>query len=555
MLKRIGGVAIPLFSLKSEKDYGSGDFGALSKFILWADKIGIKIIQILPINELGRGEASPYSALSAFALDPLYLDVDKVIYVGFPSVQEFLNKHAGIIKALKSSERVSPEKVKMFKLEVLRKAFELFAAKDLPRNCHSTKSFEQFQQDNAFWLNDYLIFRILKEQYNWKPWQEWPTPYLEMARLKSDQEKMKFLEENRDEALFYTFVQWQLDLQLKESARLAREKGITLCGDIPLLVSLESADVFFNQEIFHLDLYGGAPPDQYAKDGQNWGMPTYRWEVLEKQDYLWWKNRLKKAETYYSSFRVDHVVGLYRIWSIPSSPSESGGMRSGKEGFFDPSDESLWADHGRKLLNLFLRATNMLPLAEDLGVVPDCVRPMLREMLIPGLKVWRWERAWHSQGQPFLDPRGYEPISVATASTHDSETMLGWLTNPQMTSEVKALAEYLPAGFTYQAHKKLGELQPLELEDVDDASYLRMMTELFSAGSNIALVLFPDLLGLLGKYRVDPEELRINRPDQPGHLKNWNWRMPFSVEALALDQNELAQLNYLTSRLIKDSGR
>ena len=534
MQKRVAGVTIPLFSLRGQNDYGSGDFGALVKFLQWAHMVGLRTVQILPINELGRGETSPYSAFSAFALDPLYLDPEKLAHFNFPSIQEYVNQNHAFIGELRQSPRVQAEKVKALKLEVLRKAFALFAAKDLPRNCVSAKAFEGFVKENDYWLDDYLIFRILKEQFDWKPWSEWPDPYKNM----SSTDKEKFINAHHDEALFFAFVQWQLSEQLKAAAKTAREKGIMLCGDIPLLISMESADVFFHQDVFNLSLFGGAPPDQYAKEGQDWHMPTYRWDVLEKNDYEWWKRRLKKAEEFYSAFRIDHVVGLFRIWSIPDG-------KTAKEGYFDPSDENSWADHGRRLLQLFLRSTNMLPLAEDLGVVPNSVRPILKELYIPGLKVWRWERAWNEAAQPFLAPSTYDPMTVATLSTHDSETFLGWLENPERSDEVGAFAQYF-------MHRNI--MVNLRSELTDQAYYL-LIKELFSAGSNIVLLLMPDLLGLMADYRKDPEQMRINRPDKPGDPLNWNWRMPFSVEALFAGKGELAQLNFQLTNLVEESNR
>jgi 4-alpha-glucanotransferase len=203
--------------------------------------------------------------------------------------------------------------------------------------------------------------------------------------------------------------------------KYANKKGIYIKGDIPILISPDSCDAWLYPEIFDFNLSAGAPPDMYSSEGQNWGFPIYNWDELKKENYFWWRQRLKTAEEIYDLYRIDHIVGFFRIWAIPHG-------KSAKEGFFMPRDDASWIDHGKTILSMMLQACKMLPIGEDLGVIPPAVRVCMHEMGICGTKVIRWER-YYNGDKSFIKFYNYPLDSMTTVSTHDSETVLVWWRN------------------------------------------------------------------------------------------------------------------------------
>jgi len=194
---------------------------------------------------------------------------------------------------------------------------------------------------------------------------------------------------------------------------------------LPILVSRDSADVWQHRGFFKLDFAAGAPPDMYCSKGQRWGMPTYNWEVISADGYKYLKEKLKYAEELYDILRIDHVVGLFRIWSIPyNEPLENKGVN----GFFDPLDESLWQEHGHKILTAINNNTKMLLCAEDLGVIPKACTDTLKDLGIPGNDVQRWVKDWQVK-HDFLAPPEYRKLSVAMLSTHDTTNWSAWWEN------------------------------------------------------------------------------------------------------------------------------
>ena len=221
---------------------------------------------------------------------------------------------------------------------------------------------------------------------------------------------------------FYFWVQWQAYEQFKIIKGYAKEKGILILGDIPLLVSRDSADVWANQKYFNLDFSSGAPPDVYFANGQRWGMPTYNLYEIEKDGYEYFKRRLKYAENFYDMFRIDHFVGLLRVWTIRlDEPAESAGLN----GKFEPESEHLWEDNAKKILDVIISCCDMLPCAEDLGTVPDVSFKILNEYGIPGIDIQRWKKHWGGDYE-FVKPEEYRINSIASISTHDSSFFPVW---------------------------------------------------------------------------------------------------------------------------------
>src|SRR4029077_9092019 len=214
----------------------------------------------------------------------------------------------------------------------------------------------------------------------------------------------------------HQYLQWVADEQWREARAGAAARGVSLFGDLPFMVDGDSADVWARQHQFRLDVSVGAPPDAFSATGQDWGMPLYQWDVMAHEDFLWLRERARRSADLFHGYRVDHLVGFYRTY---------GKMKEGGAGFFTPADEPAQLVLGERLLDLF-RSAGAEIIAEDLGTVPDFVRASLARLAVPGYCVFRWERHWHTPGQPFRDPLEYPATSVATSGTHDTEPVVVW---------------------------------------------------------------------------------------------------------------------------------
>lgn len=410
--KKIGthphhGICLPLFSLHSETSGGIGEFTDLIPIIDWGRSVGLDVIQTLPLNDTGL-ETSPYSALSAFALNPLHLGLKKLpLYEDFEQLEGLFQE----IHPLALEPRVPYTRVHKLKEKFLREYFRLTSGEIL-----KTEDYQLFKEHNP-WVDQYALFKALKIKRNWELWKNWP----EEIQNPSKDTFQKLLIEMKEEVLFHTFLQYLCYRQMSEIKNYAEKQGVFLKGDIPILINMESADVWLNRDLFLTHLTAGAPPDQYKVDGQNWGFPLYNWEKNKEDGFAWWKKRLELASHCYHIYRIDHIVGFYRIWGIPL-------QASAKEGKFFPEDQRLWIPQGDEILRMMLEASPMLPIGEDLGVVPTEVRQNMRSLGICGTKVMRWERVWN-EDRRFISPSDYIPESLTTLSTHDSETLNLWWQN------------------------------------------------------------------------------------------------------------------------------
>ncbi|MBM3245553.1 MAG: 4-alpha-glucanotransferase, partial [Candidatus Omnitrophica bacterium] len=401
------GVLAPLFSLYSHNSLGIGDFGDLKLLVDCCAKSGISIIQLLPLNEVGASFC-PYDALSSFALEPSYLSFN------------FLddNQKKSVKKEIDNIKQLFPPgkphvdyRIKREKIHLLSDIFMNDPPIDL-------RALEKFKKDNAYWLEDYALFITLKEYHLGLPWYDWQEEYKSRNQL----ELKNFREEHAREIEFQAWMQYLLYSQLKSIKDYAAKNKVFIKGDLPILVSRDSADVWAHREFFKLEFAAGAPPDMYCAKGQRWGMPTYNWENIVADNYKYVKEKLKYAENFYDIVRVDHVVGLFRIWSIPyNDPQENQGLH----GFFDPPEVERWKDHGKNILNVMLDSTKMLLCAEDLGVIPQVCPDTLKELGIPGNDVQRWVKDW-SNRHDFLKAEEYRELSVTMLSAHDTTNWAAW---------------------------------------------------------------------------------------------------------------------------------
>ena len=302
------GVAIPVFGLRSEQDFGVGDFLDLKMMIDWAVKTGQKFIQVLPINDTTMThtwtDSYPYNANSTFALHPMYLRVDAI---GQLADENRRNYYRDLAHELNLLDKVDYERVNQAKTAYTREIFEQDGASTL-----SSPEFKNFVEKNTDWLKPYAAFCVLRDINKTPEFGQWG----EYAVY--DTEKIeRFIAENQREIDFVYYQQYWLDRQLSEVRDYASRNGVALKGDIPIGISRTSVDAWISPRLFNLDCQAGAPPDDFSVLGQNWGFPTYNWEEMNKDGFAWWKARFRKMAEYFDAYRIDHVLGFFRIWEIP----------------------------------------------------------------------------------------------------------------------------------------------------------------------------------------------------------------------------------------------
>jgi 4-alpha-glucanotransferase len=338
------GVAIPVFSLRSKNSFGVGEFTDLKQLADWSAKIGLKMIQILPVNDTGAthtwADSYPYAAISAFALHPLYVNLENVAG----------KKHAGIIKSLKKKQKelnelpdVDYEQVMNTKLSALKELYTL--QKD---ELQGDPDFQEFFNNNKHWLVPYATFCYLRDKNGTSDFNQWKiySTYNKEAIEKYVSPRARHF----DQIALHYFIQYHLHLQLKDATDYAHKNGIIVKGDIPIGIYRHSCDAWVNPGLYNLHLQAGAPPDAFAVKGQNWGFPTYNWLKMEEDDFAWWKQRFDEMSKYFDAFRIDHILGFFRIWSIPIDGVE------GIMGRFVPAlpvhinefhERAIWFDHAR----------------------------------------------------------------------------------------------------------------------------------------------------------------------------------------------------------------
>jgi 4-alpha-glucanotransferase len=406
--KRRAGVMCPLFSIYSKSSVGIGEFKDLQLMIDWCVETGNTILQLLPLNEVGACN-SPYSSISCFALEPAYV-----------SLSDIKGKKISIADAIKKLQKKYPTSTKTVdygirneKIKILKTIFET-AKLDY-------KEYDNFKKENDNWLEDYAVYKTLKEINLEKSWVDWDENF----KIKDKETLSDFKLKYSDKIEFYKWLQWQLFEQLKNVSEYAKSKGVFLMGDIPFLASKDSADVWGQyRDYFNLGLVAGCPPDAYNALGQRWGMPGYNWQFLKEQKYDYFIKKLNYASNFYDLYRIDHVVGMFRLWTI----DESFGGDNGLNGRFDPADTRLWKENGENILKAMIQSTTMLPCAEDLGVVPEECTKLLEEFGIPGIEVQRWLKHRDRDPRAFKKPDEFRKISCAISSSHDmSNTAQMWI--------------------------------------------------------------------------------------------------------------------------------
>ena len=570
------GTVIPIFSLRSEGSFGVGDFGDLKKMIEWADKTHQRVIQVLPINDTNIThtwqDSYPYNSISIYALHPQYTDLRQL-----PEIknEERKTHFEQLRQELNALPQIDYERVNNAKMEYLR---ELFAQEWA--TIKKRASYKDFFEQNKEWLVPYAAFCYYRDQYGTADFSQWPKEAT-VAAIKATNKEVQF----------WYFVQYNLDQQMHAAHEFARDHHVILKGDIPIGISRDGVEAWVEPKYFNLNGQAGAPPDPFSADGQNWGFPTYNWDEMLKDGCSWWVRRFRKMAQFFDAYRIDHVLGFFRIWEIPV-PEKSGlkgqfapalGLsREEIEGYgiynhmelflvdhkradrwhpriavqFNEDYEKLndeekynfnrlyndyfyrhnnqfWYQEAMKKLPRLTQATRMLCCAEDLGMVPDCVPWVMNELRILSLEIQSMPK---DDKVRFGHLSQYPYRSVCTISTHDMPTLRQW-----WDEDWDRTQDY----YNSMLHRGGGAPHPLPGWLAKD-----IVSRHLTSPSMLCLLSLQDWLSIDEKLRLpDANAERINIPANPRHY--WRYRMHLTIEQLMQSD----EFNETIKTLIIQSGR
>ncbi len=472
MFRRGAGILLHITSLPGK--YGIGSLGKEGyEFVKFLVRSGQKIWQILPLGPTGYGD-SPYQCFSAFAGNPLLIDIDRLVQRKFISKSDIPNESF-------EDGYVDYGKVINFKYSIFRKAYENFK-KD---NSYVKDSFKRFCFNNSFWLEDFSLFMALKSHFGGKSWLEWDTD----IKFRKHDALKHYSSILKDEIEFHKFLQFVFFDDWFELKAFANRNGVEIVGDIPIFVAMDSADTWSNTNIFMFDdnlvpvKVAGVPPDYFSATGQLWGNPLYDWDKLKETKYEWWINRIRMSLKMYDYIRIDHFRGFAGYWAVPyGSETAVNGKWEKAYGFdlFSKVQENLGG--------------NLPIIAEDLGVItPDVVE--LRDSFgFPGMKVLQFAfNNW--QDNEYL-PHNYDRNCVVYTGTHDNDTTVGWFNSISDTDK-----EYV---MKYTGAKSEKEIN------------WALIKLAISSSAVLAVIPMQDVLGL-------GSEARMNRPGVA--YGNWSWRV------------------------------
>ncbi|MGV3531625.1 MAG: 4-alpha-glucanotransferase [Chthoniobacteraceae bacterium] len=571
--QKIAGLLAPLFALRSETDLGIGDLGALRDFIDWAADFGFRVVQLLPVNETGN-DNSPYNAISSVALDITTIEVspEAVYDLGRPEYEKALG--ALNLEALRTGP-VNYPVVKSLKRDLLREAFSRFAKKELGRQTPRAHAFQKWVGAQKDWIEGYALFRVLMDENSGtERWDFWPEEQQNAAAARKwlatlPQAKRHQLEH---EMTFCKYIQWIAWEQWHAIREYAESRHIALMGDVPFGVSYYSADVFSEPEIFDHKWSGGAPPEPLFKDdpftvkwGQNWGVPLYRWDVLRTRNLDWWRQRVRKVREIFHLFRIDHVLGFYRIYAFPWRPqmnadylsmtpaearARTGGDLPRFHEFDDESPEHCARNrqHGEALLRALQEETGPYRLiGEDLGTVPKYVRPSLTSLGIAGFKIPMWEQEWNTH---LIPGDQYQRLSLATYATHDHEPLRAlwekWMaiiaageSGREEDAEARNAAWWEVRRLAGWAGFEVPRILPF-----DDEVHEQFLGGLFRCNSWIAITMITDLFATTQRFNV------------PGAVSesNWSQRLLTTVRDWAKNPAIMEKMNRIRD-LLRANGR
>lgn len=558
----IGGILTPLSAIRGANDLGTGDTATLVELAKWASKKGFRLLQILPVNETGS-DHSPYNIISSIAYEPATLAThpDWLPDISEAEFKRITRKHD--IESLRQGP-VKHAAVKALKRELLATGFKNLNG---PKgNQARTRAFEQFLHDEAEWLDTYALFRALvtwngnKEVVtDWPEEHRTPAAAREWIAALEPKKRRQFL----DLASFHSYIQW-VAFEQWGAVRAAFDKlGMALMGDIPVGVSIYSADVWAEPGIFDLTRSSGAPPEKIFKTdpftekwGQNWGFPLYNWEAMSRDNFAWWRRRLQITRSVFHLLRVDHALGFFRIYNFPWRPEENakftfltpdqameltGGRLPGFSPFDDstPENREYNRRQGEMLFRIFLEETGAHRLvAEDLGELSPYVRPTLQKLDIPGFKIPQWER---NEDESMIPGGEYERLSLTTFATHDHPPIRQFWEEWVREAEVPATRD-----------RAIGQMR--EILDFCGAPQLKVpqpytaevhnafIRGLFATNSWLAVHQVTELFGLADRFNV------------PGAVGDLNWTT--RIEGEIKDWDKIYNRQILEAALaLRETGR
>ena len=526
------GTVIPIFSLRSEGSFGVGDFGDLKKMIDWVDKTNQRILQVLPINDTNMTgtwqDSYPYNSISIYALHPQYTDFRQL-----PEIKDEAKRAAfeALRQELNALPQIDYERMFKAKMDYLKELFE-----QEWKHVKATKAYKQFYDDNRQWLVPYAEFCVNRDKYGTADFNQWPK------EAKAQKPKANSQQD------FWCYVQFNLDQQM----HYARSRRVILKGDIPIGISRDGVEAWVEPKYFNLNGQAGAPPDPFSAEGQNWGFPTYNWDEMLKDGCQWWVRRFRKMAQFFDAYRIDHVLGFFRIWEIPM-PAKSGHKRSDRwhpriavqyqepyqrlndgekynfnrlyNDYFYRRNNQFWYQEAMKKLPRLTQATRMLCCAEDLGMVPDCVPWVMNELRILSLEIQSMPkddkvRFGHLSRNPYR--------SVCTISTHDMPTLRQWWDEDEERTQ-----DY------YNTMLYRGGAAPRDI-----------VSRHLTSPSMLCLLSLQDWLSIDERLRLpDQNAERINIPANPRHY--WRYRMHITLEQLLKEDD----FNNEIKTLITQSGR
>jgi len=575
------GTVIPIFSLRSEGSFGVGDLGDLKMMIDWVAKTNQRILQVLPINDTNMTgtwqDSYPYNSISIYALHPQYTDFRQLPELKDKEKRE---QFEALRQELNALPQIDYERMFAAKMDYLRLLFAQEWSTVSRR-----ASYKDFFQQNKEWLVPYSAFCYYRDKYGTAVFTEWPKEAtLKAVTSATAPEVTKTLN-------FWYFVQYNLDQQMHSAHDYARKHRVILKGDIPIGISRDGVEAWVEPKYFNLNGQAGAPPDPFSADGQNWGFPTYNWDEMLKDGCQWWVRRFRKMAQYFDAYRIDHVLGFFRIWEIPVP------YKSGLEGQFAPAlglsreeiegygiyghDDLFLVDHKRsdrwhpriavqyqepyqklddgekynfnrlyndyfyrrnnqfwyqeamKKLPRLTQATRMLVCAEDLGMVPDCVPWVMNELRILSLEIQSMPkddtvRFGHLSRNPYR--------SVCTISTHDMPTLRQWWDEDEGRTQ-----DY----FNTMLYRGGAAPHPLPGWLAKD-----IVSRHLTSPSMLCLLSLQDWLAIDDKLRLpDQNAERINIPANSRHY--WRYRMHLTIEQLMSEDD----FNETVKTLVIQSGR
>ena len=511
---RHAAVIVPTFSLRSARDWGVGEIPDLGRMAAWLADAGQSSLHTLPLLERAAHERSPYSALSAFAIDPIHLGIDQLEdFIASGGRGTLSEDDRQTIVRLRGAATIDYDTIRFLKHRALERAYASFVRTELASDGERARRFHDFERDEAAWLADYALYRALYAEHGDAGWRAWSDPAL---RAHDAGACARAGDRLADRVRYFSWVQWVVHEQLRDARRVAGEHGVDIVGDLPFTVAVESADVWARQHEFDVDVSIGAPPDAFNDDGQDWALPAFRWDGVRGGDFAWLRGRIGHIARWLDGARLDHIVGYFRTFIRPPQERPR----------FEPPEPWMQRELGAAALDAARDAAGgRLLLAEDLGDVPDFVREEMAARALPGYRVLRWE----NDGPVFRDPRAFPPCSIATTGTHDTSSLAAWWSDELDDCGRRALAEVEP----FAALQGAGpELTPAVHEALVDG--------LYAAGSDTALLLVQDVFG---------SRDRINTPATIANA-NWSWRLPDEVEALAgpIGRERAAWLRMLARR-------